>query len=52
MIFYTDDITKGWNGKVQGKSQEVQQDVYIWKVKLLDVLGKKHEYIGHVTVLR
>ncbi|MBI3518517.1 MAG: PKD domain-containing protein, partial [Bacteroidetes bacterium] len=46
-IFYTDDIVKGWNGKVQGKSQEVQQDVYIWKVKLLDVLGKKHDYIGH-----
>jgi gliding motility-associated-like protein len=52
MIYYTDDIAKGWNGKVQGKSQEVQQDVYIWKVKLRDVLGKKHEYIGHVTVLR
>ena len=50
-IFYSDDIVKGWNGKVQGKSDEVQQDVYIWKVKLKDVLGKKHEYIGHVTVL-
>jgi gliding motility-associated-like protein len=52
MIFYTDDITKGWNGKVQGKSQEVQQDVYIWKVKVKDVLGKKHDYVGHVTLLR
>ncbi len=52
MIFYTDDITKGWNGKVQGKNAEGKQDVYTWKVKLKDVLGKKHEYIGHVTLLK
>lgn len=52
MIYYTDDIAKGWDGKRQGKSQECKQDVYVWKVKLKDVLGKKHEYIGHVTLLR
>ncbi|MBC7695753.1 MAG: PKD domain-containing protein [Burkholderiales bacterium] len=51
-IFYTDDINKGWDGRVQGKSGEGKQDVYIWKVKLKDVLDKKHEYIGHVTLLR
>ena len=51
-IFYTDDIKKGWNGKVQGKEQEGKQDVYVWKVRLTDVLGKKHQYIGHVTLLR
>lgn len=52
MICYSDDITKGWDGKVQGKSGVEKQDVYIWKVKLKDVLGKKHEYVGHVTLLR
>jgi gliding motility-associated-like protein len=51
-IFYTNDIKKGWDGKVQGKSAEGKQDVYVWKVRLKDVLGKKHEYIGHVTLLR
>jgi gliding motility-associated-like protein len=51
-IFYSDDIYKGWNGKVQGKDALVQQDVYVWKVKIKDVLGKKHDYVGHVTVLR
>lgn len=51
-IYYTDDIRKGWNGKVQGKSNEVQQDVYVWKVKLVDVLGKKHDYVGHVTIIK
>jgi gliding motility-associated-like protein len=52
MIFFTDDIEKGWDGKRSGKSQEVKQDVYVWKVKLKDVLGKNHQYIGHVTLLR
>ena len=51
MIFYTDDIQNGWNGKVQGKTPEGKQDVYTWKVKLKDVLGKNHDYIGHVTLL-
>jgi gliding motility-associated-like protein len=50
-VFYTDDIKKGWDGRVQGKSKEGKQDVYTWKVKLTDVLGKKHDYVGHVTLL-
>lgn len=52
MIYYCDDINKPWDGRVQGKPQPVQQDVYVWKVKLLDVFAKKHDYVGHVTVLR
>lgn len=51
-IFYTDDIAKGWDGRVQGKSTEGKQEVYVWKVKLKDVLGKKHQYVGHVTLLK
>lgn len=52
MIFYSNDITKGWDGKVQGKPLDCKQDVYVWKVKVKDVLGKKHDYVGHVTLLR
>jgi gliding motility-associated-like protein len=52
MIYYTDDIKKGWDGRVQGKTAEGKQDVYTWKVKLRDVLGKQHQYIGHVTLLK
>ncbi|MBP8033419.1 MAG: gliding motility-associated C-terminal domain-containing protein [Bacteroidia bacterium] len=51
-IYYTDDIHKGWNGKRLGHENIVQQDVYVWKVKLTDVFGKKHDYIGHVTLLK
>ncbi|MES2132685.1 MAG: PKD domain-containing protein [Bacteroidota bacterium] len=52
MIYYTNDLSKGWNGRRTGKSNEVQQDVYVWKVKIKDVLGKNHDYVGHVTLLR
>ncbi len=51
-IFYANDIFKGWDGTVQGKSEQCKQDVYVWKVKITDIFGKKHDYIGHVTLLR
>ncbi len=52
MIYYSNDIAKGWDGKKTGKPEEVQQDVYTWKVKIKDVLGKNHQYVGHVTLLK
>jgi hypothetical protein len=30
----------------------VQEDVYVWKVRLKDILKKEHNYIGIVTVMR
>lgn len=43
-----------WDGKVEagGSNQLVQQDVYVWKVKLLDIFGETHKYIGTVTVVK
>lgn len=51
-IYYTDDIEKKWDGKMQNKSAEAKQDVYTWKVEVKDVFGRTHDYIGHVTLLR
>jgi gliding motility-associated-like protein len=52
LIFYTEDLNEGWNGKVQGGSDICQIDTYVWKVKAIDVLGKKHTLIGHVNLIR
>jgi gliding motility-associated-like protein len=52
LIWNTNDFFKKWNGKVDGKSEIVQQDVYVWKVTLYDMSDKKRQYIGHVTVIR
>ena len=52
LIFFSDDYTKGWNGKVKNGSELAQNDVYVWKVNLKDTRGNSHKYIGHVNLLK
>ncbi len=51
-IFESNDLNKGWNGKVHSKGDIVQEDVYVWKVHVTDYQGKARKYIGHVTILK
>jgi gliding motility-associated-like protein len=49
-----------WNGIVVkggldmgGNSGQVaQEDVYVWKVQLLDIFNKRHTYVGHVNIVK
>ena len=52
MVYHTNNIKNGWEGKTLNNVQDAPQDVYTWKVELKDVFGKKHSYVGHVTLLR
>ncbi|GAB4138835.1 MAG: hypothetical protein Fur0041_13890 [Bacteroidia bacterium] len=53
MIYYTKDMNKPWDGTVQGKSGTICQiDTYVWKIKAVDLNGKKHNLIGHVSLIR
>jgi gliding motility-associated-like protein len=52
MIYYTDDINEGWDGRVQGAAEICQIDTYVWKIKCDDMLGDKHNLIGHVNLLK
>lgn len=52
MIFHGDDLGDVWDGKANQGSEVAQQDVYVWKVKLTDVFGKKHSYLGTVTLVK
>jgi gliding motility-associated-like protein len=53
LIFYSDDITKGWDGTIQGKDGNiVQQDVYVWKIALTNIKNKSKELAGTVTLLK
>jgi gliding motility-associated-like protein len=49
-IFYTQDTNKGWDGTRYGN--ELQEDVYVWKVELKDIFGKSHEYNGHISIVK
>jgi len=49
-----------WNGVVENQGADLngnsgtmaQEDVYVWKVALTDIFDKKHNYIGHVTIVK
>ncbi|MDP3558226.1 MAG: gliding motility-associated C-terminal domain-containing protein [Bacteroidota bacterium] len=50
-LYFTKDVTKGWDGTVKG--QVAQDGVYIYKIKAVGANGEgKKEYIGHVTLMK
>ena len=49
-MIYQSDGGAPWDATYKGK--EVQQDVYVWKLIVIDKRKIKHEYIGHVTIIR
>ena len=52
LIFKSDDITKGWDGKANAGKEPAQPDVYVYTVKANDIYGNKHKYRGTVTLVR
>ncbi len=51
-LYYTEDITKGWDGSVKGIQDKDKVDVYTYRAIVTDLWNKEHEYVGHVTVLK
>lgn len=50
LIYESNDITKGWDGKFKGKP--CKQDVYVWKITYSNDVTEKYELkTGHVTLL-
>lgn len=52
MIYHTKDINSPWNGKVNGHGTDCQNDVYVYKILVKDLLDKKHEFVGSVTLVK
>ncbi len=52
LIYETSDLYKGWDGRANGGKDIAQQDVYVWKVATQDFIGNKHNYIGHINLVR
>jgi gliding motility-associated-like protein len=53
MMFYSDDLSKHWDGKVKGGSEAVEMDVYVYTINIKE--GKNrifHNYKGTVTVVK
>ena len=52
LIYSTDNIEDGWNGKFDNSGAEVQLGVYGYFIKTKDVFGALHEYTGEVNLIR
>ncbi|MEO6901869.1 MAG: PKD domain-containing protein [Bacteroidia bacterium] len=59
IIFNTEDIDEGWDGGTTSSTDNIidgsagcLQDVYVWKVRVIDIIGKIHDYKGIVTLIK
>ena len=53
LIFFSDDIDKGWDGTYQAKGTDIlQQDVYVWKIQVKNVKSESKDLTGTVTLLK
>jgi gliding motility-associated-like protein len=51
-IFRTTDLNVGWNGARNNTGEVSELGVYVYKITLKDWQGRKHQYIGHVTIVK
>ncbi|MDF2437202.1 MAG: hypothetical protein K0Q95_1578 [Bacteroidota bacterium] len=49
-VYKSNKYEEGWNGALNNSGPVLQQDVYVYKVSFKDFSGRKHQYIGHVTI--
>ena len=50
LLYESQDISKGWDGRYRG--QMSQDDVYVYVVKIIANSGRKYSYTGTVTLLK
>jgi gliding motility-associated-like protein len=52
LIWSTDDFNDSWDGR-SSSGVLVPLDVYVWRIKAKDLYkGEKHEFKGHLTILK
>ena len=52
MIFYTIDISKGWDGKINNGKEVAQIDGYVYKISCKDALGRSHIFTGKISLMK
>lgn len=50
VIFSTNDIEQGWNGKFNNTDKNLQLGVYLYYIEIKDVFGATHKYEGQFTL--
>lgn len=49
-VFITDDLYKGWDGKVKGV--KATEDVFVYRAMAIDLFGKRYDYTGNINLIR
>jgi len=52
MVFYSNDINSGWDGRVNDGNAIAQQDIYVYVIYITDVKAKQHKYMGDITLVK
>jgi gliding motility-associated-like protein len=52
LIYSSDNLHRGWDGRVKGTDKIAEEGVYIYKILITDLQGYKKYFVGHVTVVR
>lgn len=52
LLYSTNDIEKGWDGKTKKGGDVLSADVYVYKITVTQSSGKPKQYIGHVTLIK
>ncbi len=54
LVWSSETLGVAWDGTTKGTTNNMAKtDVYVWRIRAKDImLGEKHDYKGHVTVLR
>lgn len=51
-LYHTTDINKGWNGAINNTGNVCQEDTYVYVIKVKDVSGNVHNYLGKLSLLK
>ena len=53
-VYESTNYSEGWDGRINESNKVGPQGVYVWKVITGDIKGtdKRHEYVGHVTLVK
>ena len=50
VIFSTNDIEKGWNGRLNNTGENLQLGIYLYYIEIKDVFGANHKYEGQLSL--
>ena len=50
-LYHATNIADGWNGTIHGGTI-AQEDIYVYKIMVIDSQDNQHSYIGNVTLLK